>query len=256
MLMLALIALTPIAYNIPSRPAPYKVEVHFNGYIPILGGMQGKVDLNVGITVKSADPDNGNPRAVTDLTDLKIILNDATLPFGKDEVEKYFPNTVTMTPQGKVLKNDAPDLNLPVQLPGLDIKRFPDITFLPVEFPADGIEQGKPFSYSREFGNSAVNYTVTPTSIDDNQVSLDLKLNQDYTNQEDDARNVAKDPKDAVAEVKTHMQGTGKVVFDRHLGLVKSMHLDADAASVVTDLKTKATSSRDLKTSEDVALIH
>src|SRR5206468_8926072 len=100
----------PIAYNIPPAPVHYHLGVHFDGYIPILGGMQGKVELQVGITVKGLAPDNGNPRATTDLTDLKILLNDATLPFGKDEVAKYFPNTVTMTPQGKVLKNDAPDL--------------------------------------------------------------------------------------------------------------------------------------------------
>ena len=252
--MLLLTPLIAIAYNIPTTPVPYQVDVHFNGYIPILGGMQGKVDLKVAITVKGLDPDNGNPRAKTDLADLKIILNDAALPFGKDEVEKYFPNTVTMTPQGKVLKNDAPDLSLPVQLPGLDIKRFPDITFLPVEFPSEGIEVGKPFCYSRLFGASAVNYTVTPSSISDTEVSLDLKMSQDFANQEDDAHNVTKEPKDAVADVKTHMQGTGKVLFDRHLGLVKSMHLDADSSTTVTDLKTKATSSRDLKTSEDVAL--
>jgi len=245
---------TPIVYNIPSTPVPYSVKVHFDGYIPILGGMQGKVDLDVGITVKAASEDSGNPRAVTDLSDLKIILNDATLPFGKDEVEKYFPNTVTMTPQGRVLKNDAPDLKLPVQLPGLDIKQFPSITFLPVEFPVEGIEVGKPFSYSRQFGTSPVNYTVTPSAISDSEVDLDLKLTQDFINQEDDAHAVAQDPKDAVSEVKTHMQGGGKVVFDRKRGLVRSMHLDADATSVVTDLKTKATSSRDLKTSEDVTL--
>lgn len=244
-----------LAYNIPATPVPYKVDVHLDGYIPILGGTQGKVDLNVLISVKALAPDSdGSPRNQTDLSDLKIILNGATLPFGKDQVEKYFPNTVTMTPQGKVIKNNAPDLDLPIQLPGLDIKRFPDITFLPVEFPTEGVEVGKAFTFIRKFGSADVNYTVTPTVVNDNEVDMDVQMVEDYTNQEDDAHNVAKNPKDAVAEVKTHVQGTGKVIFDRKLGLVRTTHLDADAASTVTDLTTKAVSSRDLKTTEDVSL--
>jgi hypothetical protein len=251
--MLSLISialtLTPVVYRIPDTPTPYALQVTFDGYIPILGGNEGKVDLSVGISVKAIAPESdGNQKAVTDVTDLKIIFNGATLPFGKDQVEKYFPNTVTLTPQGKVVKNDAPNIDLPVQLPGLDVKRFPDITYLTVEFPAEGIELGKEWAYSRQFGPGNVDYTVRATSITDSSVEMDVTLKQRYDGKEDEAHNLVKDDKDAVADIHTEVEGGGHVSFDRKAALIRSSNITANAISTVTDRKAKTQTTRKLKT--------
>lgn len=256
--MLALAAaaiLQPVSYRFPATPVPYNLDLTFDGYIPVLGGNEGTVDVSAGITVKGLPADaDGNPRAMTDLSSVKIVFNGATLPFGKDQVQGYFPNTVTATPQGKVLKNDAPNKDLPVQLPGLDVKRFPDLTYLAIEFPADGVEAQKPFSYSRAFGDSQVNYTITPTIVTPSEIDMNVKLTEDYENQEDDAHNLTKDPRDAAADVKTHVQGAGTVVFDVEEGMIRKVDIKSEAHSTVTDLKTKAVSKRDLKMGLTVTL--
>jgi hypothetical protein len=232
------------------------MDVKMNGFIPLFGLNAGTtVELQVGLKVIGLAPESdGNPRASTDVSSLKVILNGSTLPFNKDNVSQYFPNTVTLTPQGKVVKNNAPNIDLPVHLPGLDVRRFPDITYLAVEFPVAGIQQGTPWSYSREFGDSAVNYTVTPTSITGDAISMNITMSQDYEETEGDSYEAVKNPKDAVYNVKTHVQGSGTILFDLKRGLVKKMHVDADAVGEVTQLDTKALSKRDLKTSLDVDL--
>ena len=254
--LLCALALMPVTYKIPAQPVNYDLDIKFDGFIPIFGGTDGTAELKVGLAVKGLAPEEGdsNPRASTDVTDLKVLLQDQMMPFTKDSVQKWFPNTVTLTPLGKVLKTDAPNIEVPVQLPGLDIKRFPEVSFLAIEFPAEGIEQGKAWTYSRQFGESTVAYTVTPTSIADGRVEMILKLTQNYEGHEDEAHSLVKDIKDAVADVKTHVEGSGTVVFDSAAGLIRALHMEANAASASTDLKTKAVTTHNLKTTEDVVL--
>jgi len=253
--LIAALVLTPVSYNLDGKTVNYELGLGFDGFVPVLGGNIAKVDVTVGIVVKGQSPDaDGNPKATSDVSSLKVVYNDAVLPFNEDNVRKYFPNTATFNPQGKVLKNDAPQIDLPIQLPGLDVKRFPDITFLAVEFPPEGIEVGKAFSYTRTFGSSEVAYTATPTVINDGEVDLDLHMSQAYNNQEDEAHNIVKDEKDAVASVATKVDGKGAVVFDRKIGLIRSVDLAATADSIVTDLKTKVETTRNLKTTLRVKL--
>jgi len=257
--MLALLLLQTMfsaTYQIPEKPCVYDLDIKMNGFIPLFGLNDGaSVELQVGMKVTGLPAEgDGNPRASADVSDLKVILNGSSLPFTRDNVAQYFPNTVTFTPQGKVVKNNAPNIELPVHLPGLDMKRFPDITFLAVEFPAEGIVAGKSWTYSREFGDSTVAYTVTPTSVTSDTAKLDIALSQDYEEKEGDSFEVVKNPKDDVYDVKTHVQGVGKLEFDLKRGLVRKLHVDADAVGQVTKIDTKETSKRDLKTTLDVAL--
>ena len=39
-------------------------------------------------------------------------------------------------------ESDAPNVKLPVRLPGLDVKRFPDITYVPIQFPDRELKTG------------------------------------------------------------------------------------------------------------------
>jgi hypothetical protein len=245
------LALTPVVYKIPdASPVLYNVQLGFTGYLPVLGGTDGSVEAHLQLTVQGLKADQPTQaKASTDLTDFKAKFNGANLPFTLDNVKQYFPkNTVTLTPQGKVLSNDAPDVQLDFRLPGLDVKRIPDITYLAVEFPEAGIEQGKSWTYTKAFGDSDVSYIVTPTLVNASEIDMDVKLSQTYETLEDEAKKIVKDPKDAAASVKTSVNGAGKVVFDRKLGLIKTVDITADAASHVTDLQSKAETDRNLQT--------
>jgi hypothetical protein len=255
--LLAAAALTPVAYNFPiDKPLTYSVEIGFKGFIPVLGGNEGTSDIKMAVQVKGISPDSqGRARVQSDLTDMKIAFNGATLPFGLDNVKQFFPrNTLVITPQGKILETDAKEIDLPVRLPGFDAKRFPDITYLPVQFPEEGVEVGKAFTFTKEFGDSDVSYEVVPTSIKDDAIELDIKMKQIYTVLEDESANVLKNDKDAVARVQTVVNGSGKAVFDRKLGLIRTGDVTALAESTVVDIASKKETKRKLETKLKVRL--
>lgn len=255
--MIALLVSTVLSYGLrPNVGATYDVNVHFNGYIPILGGRIAKVDVQMGVDVFGLAPDEkGMPRASSEIMAFSLEMDGAKLPVGLKNILDYFPKTtVVLSPHGKILKSDAPDIQLPFRLPGLDVKRFPDITYLPIEFPEAGIEEGKPFTFKKQFGDSDVAYTVTPISIKDDLVVFDVKLAQTFLVLEDGGGNVIKSESDAVKRVTTNLSGSGKVVFDRKLGLVSSVDIEADAQSKAVDTRSKSESARTLKTVLNVKL--
>lgn len=249
-MILALAVASTFAYTFPTSPTSYKVEMSFDGYLPIFGGTEAKVDANVGLKVQGDKPDaEGKPQLTTDLTDLKVLFDGEAMPFNVDSVRPYFPKTtISISPQGKVLKTNAPNVNLPVRLPGLDVKRFPETTFLPVEFPEEGIEVGKSFQYKRPFGDSEVIYDVTPTKIEGNTISLALKVSQTYETLEDEAKNLTKIEKDAFLRVKTEVSGTGTATYDSVKGQLMRFELFADSSSVATPIKGGEAEKRKLKT--------
>src|SRR5688500_14619030 len=137
LILLVLVATTPIAYGLgPGIKANYDVNVTFDGFIPLFGGQQAKVEVNMAVDVRGlAEDDQKRPRASSEITEFAVLFNGSKLPLTVQSVQEFFPKTtVSLSPQGKILKTDAPDVSLPVRLPGLDAKRFPDITYLPIEF--------------------------------------------------------------------------------------------------------------------------
>ena len=255
--MLTLLAVIALSYKVPASPLEYTMKVDFAGYIPVLGG-QENADCNVamGFTVNSIAADgDGNPQAVFDLTAVDIKFGGAPLPFDLDSVRPYFPkNTISHTPMGKILKTDAPDIQLPVRLPGLDVKRIPDITYMPIEFPAEGVEVGKSFEFKKKFGDSEVSYKVTPQKMEGSTLFLDLTMVQTYETMEDEAKNVTTKTEDAAAKVRTTVTGSGTVQFDTEKGIVKASKVVADAASAVSGMKGEDLGKRTLKTTVEVAL--
>lgn len=257
--MVALLAATALtlAYRFPvDVPRIYDVRVAFDGFIPVLGGQTGKVEVDLAVEAKGLAPDPaGNPRVISDLKELSLIFNGAKMPFNADNVKDYFPaTTISMTPLGATLKTDAPSLDLPVKLPGLDVKRFPDITYIPLELPAEGVEVGKGYSFSKAFGDSVVSYTVTPRTVTEQAVEMDVKLAQSYDVLENEALEVVTNPKDAINSVHTDVTGAGRATFDRKEGVFSQVEVDASALSKVTDLESKKVSKRDLKTKLTIKL--
>lgn len=253
----AALALSPVAYNLPTgASSTYYVRIGLDGFLPLLGGKEGRaqVDMTLGVEGLAADS-QGNPKASSDLTAFQLMFNGQEFPLDLDSVKQYFPkNTISFTPLGHVLTNDAPNNPLPVRLPGLDPKRFPDITYLPIEFPASGVEEGKAFTFSKPFQGVDLNYTVTPTHVDDNEIDMKIDLTQHDESFEDSSHGLVNSEAEAESKVVTDLTGGGTAVFDRKKNQIETVAVKMDSESQVTDLHTKAVSHRKLATSLDVSL--
>lgn len=241
----------------PSAQHQYNMTVTFDGMIPILGGQEGKASVALGVLVRGLKPEGEEPlRVSSELTKAEFVFNGAKLPLGLENVQDFFPKTtISATKLGKITKSDAPDISLPIKLPGLDVKRFPDISYLPVEF---GVAQLKPdmeWSYTKPFGGSNVTYKCKVTSITEKQVLISLELFQEYEVTENEAMEVTTEKEDAVNKVKTVMKGYGKAVFDRALGVFLDFEASATAVSEVTPLDGSEKTKRELKTSLKVKLV-
>ena len=257
MTLLALgILLTPAEYRFePKTDLTYDVKVSFDGFLSLLGGNEGKADVIMVVRVKGLAPEAGEVRATNEISACEILFNGAKLPLTLDNVIDYFPKTtVSATAQGKITKNDAPNRNLPVRLPGLDVRRFPDITYLPIEFPADGISEGKSWTFSKVFGESELTYTCTPTAIRNDRALIGVKVRQEYEVLEDEGLEVVKREDDAVARVKTVMTGDGEVIFDLKQGIAAKVRMTNDAVSTAVNLKSNKATVRKLKTDFAVSL--
>lgn len=252
MLMTAL----KIAFALPASGIQYDVNIQFDGYLPVLGGSEGKVNADIGLSVKGVDPDEkGQLRAVSDLTSLNLVWNGDKMPFTVDNIRPFFPKTtISYAPNGKILSTDAPDVQLPVRLPGLDVKRFPDITYLPIEFPEGGIEVGVPFKFQKKFGDSSVDYEATITSVKGATVSVAVKMTQAYETLEDEAKNLTTVEKDAFYKVTTKVEGSGTFEFDANRTILVKSKLVGVSESKATEVKSGKSSDRKLTTTLTVTL--
>lgn len=255
MILLAL-SLVPVAYGFsPGVNLDYDVNVRFEGFIPVLGGQEGKVEVDMGVRVEGLEKKDANLRSSSDIKRFKISFNGAELPLTLDSIKDYFPkNTIELSPAGQIVKTDAPELKLPVRLPGLDAKRFPDITYLPIQFPDSEMEIGKTWEFKKNFDGSDITYTCKATKVDPDWVEVDMTMAQSYTILENESKEVVTDKKDAIASVATTLKGSGRVIFDRKRGVVTAFSASADADSRATDLKTKLETRRMLKTILEVKL--
>lgn len=250
--MSALVALalaTEVVYKwTPPVTVDYDMVVKMDGFLPILGGNQGVAEVKLGLKVKGAESKAAELKATSELTAAEFKFNEAKLPLGLDNVQEYFPKaTVTFSPRGEILANDAPDKKLPVKLPGLDVKRLPDISFLALQFPAKGVTVGDSWTFDKSFGEFPVRYTCTAKKVEGDKVEVEVKVKQDMAYDENQALEVAKDPEDATAHVATSMTGGGLVVFDTARGVVSSVSMDSEAVTSAKDVKSGETKERRLK---------
>lgn len=233
----------------PGRQLDYQLKASFEGYLPVLGGQEGRVDVTMQVAVKGLEPIGQSLRASSDITSFKIIFNGSPLPLTLESVKAYFPKTtVELSPLGKVLKSDAPDKQLPVRLPGLDVKRFPELTYLPLELPEIELAPEVAWDFKRSFAGADVTYRCKVLSVAGDDVKIDLQFEQQYDTFENSAKEVVASAADAAASVSTKLKGSGQVVFDRKAGVVRTVDLKAVAESRVKDLATKEESDRKLTT--------
>ncbi len=243
-----LTSLLALAYAINAGTVvEYDLRVQFTGMIPILGGNEGSADVRLGVRVEGQKAEASGLKISSELTKAEIFFNAAKLPLDLENVRDFFPKTtVETTTLGKILKTDAPDIQLPVRLPGLDVKRFPDISYMMLEFPAEGIEAGKPWSFQKAFGGSDVKYTCILQSQADGVAKIGVEIDQKYTVLEDSAMQVVPDKTDAENEVTTSMKATGTVQFSIKEGFILSSKILGTAVSQVKPLNGGENSERKL----------
>lgn len=250
------LALLMAQYKIESTPRIYETQMVFDGFLPLLGGNTGKTDVFLKVKTQG-QTSKGDQKASLELTDFKLSFEGMELPLDISDAKEYFPNTVvTFTPAGKVTHSTAPDKELPIKLPGLDIKRFPDLTFLPVEFPSQAIEAGSEWDFTRSYGGSDVKYRCTVSKVDGSLITVNLTFSQEFTVFENEALEIVTKKEDAVSSVTTNMQGTGTILFDLKLGAATSTTLTSESISKVKDLAGKLPDkTRNLKSSVKIKLI-
>ncbi len=257
--MLTLIAASTIAMGLyqfdTSTKLDYDVAVTFNGFLPLLGGNEGKAEVSMGVRVNGLAQEEEMLRASSELTSFEIKFNGAKLPLDIESAKGYFPKTtVSMTPAGKVMKSDAPNISLPVRLPGLDVKRFPDITYLPIELAGNDLKFGSKWEFSRMFGDSPMKYACTVTELKGDIATIAVTVNQEYELLEDEALEIVKEEKNAVSRVKTVLTGSGTVVFDAAKGAVRTVKMQNASTSIVTSLSDGTKTERKLDSTLDVKL--
>lgn len=230
-----------LAYRMPPS-VDYQVKLVVDGNIPVMGGQQGTAQVDLTLNVKGG-PES---KATYELTDAGIAFNQSKLSFlTLDQFTKFFPKTsLELAPSGKVVSTTAVDSKLPVRLPGLDQKRLPETTFLPVELPAGPVDAGFEWTFSRPFSGSDAVYTCRVTQISGDIATLSVKVKQDLEYDENESQEAVKDKSDAVHHVKTSMIGEGSVVFSLGEGAIVTSELNSTAVSQVTDLETKQNSER------------
>lgn len=233
----------------PGMTHTYTMNATFDGFLPILGGNTGVVDAMMKVRVDGASKDGANLRATSEVVDFTIGFNGARLPLGLSNVTEFFPKTTaTFGADGTIVKTDAPDRRLPIRLPGLDVKRFPDITYLPIQFPTDGVEVGTAWQFAKPFDGAPLQYDCKVVAVRGNQVLISVNLKQTQEYLENEALEVVTNESDAAARVKAELVGSGTVVLNTERGVADASNISFTTVSRVTTLSTNETTDRRMVT--------
>ena len=250
--------LVPLQYSFePGTKIQYDSTITFEGFIPILGGYEGTVVVKMGVDVDGLEPEDGAEiRAANEIVSFSMTFNGVPMNFfDLSMVTEVFPRTtIKLTRQGKIVASDAPDNQLPIRLPGLDVKRFPDITYVPIQFQEDGAKIGDEWQYKKPFGESDMHYTCRLIELKDGIAKVAVSIKQEYELLEDIALEIVTKEIDAEARVKTVLTGEGYVLFDSQKGYVTEGLMVNLAVSDVTNLHDGTEKKRELKTTFSLKL--
>ncbi len=240
MLLLGLSLATLLYGFAPGDTHTFRMEDRFEGYLPILGGNEGTVDIRMDLKVEGIAPKESDRRLTCEVGAFELKFNDVTMPLELDTVVDFFPkHAVDLTGRGKTVKTEAKNSGLPIKLPGLEQDRLADIAFLPVEWPEGSLSPDQTWKFERDFGGVPMRYEATVKSLTDEIAVIGLVVSQSFSTLEDENRNAVKERSDAATSVDTEMRGTGTATFDRKLGVFTLVEMASTATSTVRTLSGK-----------------
>jgi hypothetical protein len=225
------------------------VEVNFEGWVPIFGGKEGKATAKMTVVAKGIEPIKGMPATEAEVTEIEAIAFGSKLPLNKNNVSQFFPKAVvSFKPTGQVVSNSAPDIKMPVRLPGLDSKRLPEISYLPIELPEGEATLGLTYSFRRDFGGVPVEYAVKVESVDAKNILLSLKLAQNVNGFEDAYGNPTEET-NAKKKLEVKLDGTGSALFNREISRFDYVMVNTNTSTKVIPIgKAKGSeTTRNLK---------
>lgn len=240
--------LTALVFAFPSgQPVNYDLTVRFQGNLPLLGGKEGDVTVRMAVRVVGQPEPDGKLAAEHEITKFSAEMNDATLPFTAANVQSFFPKArVVFTPQGEVISTTAPNRKLTFRLPGLHPQRFADLTFLPLQLPKEPLRAGQEYKFTKPFGESNVDYTVTLAREDAERAEFRIKIEQRTTEWEDANGNPAEEANGSQL-VTTVTTGSGTAVFSRSRSRFAELKISAESKAEVKP-RTGAPFPRQLRT--------
>jgi hypothetical protein len=233
----------------PDTAHEYRLDIQFDGFLPVFGGNEGVADIGLKMAVKGLEPSPAGLRATGELTEFTFSFNGAPLPLDLDSITGYIPkSSVTASPQGRLLETDAPDKRPPVPLPGLEAKRFPELTYLPIELPAEGLkEAGQAWSFERPFSAGPMQYRCRLESLSGGRAKIAVELSQTVAYLETAALEQTQDRAEAAAEVESRLEGKGTVVFNVGQGCPDAVDVSMTSTAQVKPIPSGDASTRVLK---------
>lgn len=216
-----------------------------NGFLPVMGGNEGKAEVKLGLTVVGKPPVAGIPVANYELNAAEVKFNDAKIPLTLKNFTDFFPPTdLHVSPYGDIVKNTAPDKKIPVRLPGLDAKRLADVTFIPVQFAQVGLRAGAKWGYVKTFGDAPMTYDCVLEEISGDQFKVRVQVKQSFEYLENESYEPVEKQADAIRKVTTSMEGGGVMIFSVKDGAVVSMEMENRTTTDATDLQSNEKTSR------------
>lgn len=255
-----MIALFVSLYAISFNPNPsfdfpvgseskFNVKIQFDGFIPLFGGKVGKADVDMVVRALGVEPKKPDLQSVdSEIIELKAVAFGSTLPLNKNNIGQFFPRAIaTIETSGLVKHNDAPQISMPVKLPGLDSTRLPEISYVPLVLDEASVKAGKSYEFSRVFNGSPIKYKVTPGGEALEKESFLIEVNQETSGFEDAYGNPAEES-GAKSKLKTVLTGKGMAIFNYKLRKFDVVVVETTGDTDVTNIKTGKTSKRTLKT--------
>lgn len=246
-----ILTLLSLAYAYPiDAYTHYDVKVELNGYLPVLSGREGVAKLDFAMKVQGKRATASDQQVLShELTSFRVTLNDSVLPFNVDNVRAFFPlTTIELAPSGKVTKTDAPKKTLPAAIPGLDVQRLPELTYLPIEFPQHDLQIGSKWDFSRLINGAPFNYHCELSEVSEKTLKVWVSFDQTAKNFEDDELQRVPSREGAAFEVTTGLSGTGTLVFYRQPMTLKSSEVEVNSRSEVVGITSDFRGERKLKT--------
>lgn len=229
--------------------AKFNIKVQLEGYIPLFGGRNGNADVDMVVLAKGMASDSRDIQSVeSEVVDIKATAFGSMLPLTKKNIEQFYPKgTATFTTGGAVKSNTVKEQAMQVKLPGLDSRRLPEISYIPLVLDWDAIQMDKDYSFERTFNDVPMKYTVTPGKRGTSSRNLDIQVVQNIDGFEDAYGNPSEESA-AKSKVRTVLTGKGTAIFDFMTHTFDKVVIETNAESEVIIIKTGKSATRKLKT--------